>query len=596
MEAWIMTAFRETIGIALPSSETEFFSSGIDSLKAIQMRRLILKTLDLKGPRLSPNIVYEKANAGELARHLFALSQGEDIQLEDESILAQQLIEKYSVVERHRYRSGLDYSVNGDFLTGTTGSIGAHVLSQMLSNPTITKIYCPVRGSNPLQRVFASLSSRNLDVAEQHQHKIFAFESNDLNDPAFGLDPSTFALLKRECSLIVHIAWPVNFNLPLRSFEPHIRGLHNLLSLSTSVKRPQPARLFFASSISVALNSAASATVPNALQTDFRKVSPTGYARSKFVGEHVVCRAAGEAGADACVLRIGQVVGDTREGIWNDQEFLPMMIRSSLVLGPCSWLPVDTLATVILQLADTETLAPSSEPNHDAAVYNLVNPHTFSWGDLLDELHARGLRFSAKPFAEWLSLLNASASKDEEENNPAVKLLEYFKTNYLADAGNHSGDEGIRFDTSAAERKSRALREAPRCLEGGLLGMFVARWIKRWGWREGGFKGAKENGHNFAARNTEEDKNGTWGYRQLNSYLRTGSLLFKYWAFSSKSPGTLRGQSQTPDAKVGVEPQNRGALKKLAAITTKTSAILQSRLVEVNTIESARRSHTRLSE
>lgn len=114
MEAWIMTAFRETIGIALPSSETEFFSSGIDSLKAIQMRRLILKTLDLKGPRLSPNIVYEKANAGELARHLFALSQGEDIQLEDESILAQQLIEKYSVVERHRYRSGLDYSVNGD--------------------------------------------------------------------------------------------------------------------------------------------------------------------------------------------------------------------------------------------------------------------------------------------------------------------------------------------------------------------------------------------------------------------------------------------------------------------------------------------------
>ncbi|KAL8954438.1 MAG: hypothetical protein Q9193_007246, partial [Seirophora villosa] len=347
----------------------------------------------------------------------------------------------------------------------------------MLSNPTITKIYCPVRGSNPLQRVFTSLSSRNLAVAEQHQHKIFAFESSDLNDPAFGLDPSTFALLKRECSLIVHIAWPVNFNLPLRSFEPHIRGLHNLLSLSTSVKRPQPARLFFASSISVALNSAASATVPNALQTDFRKVSPTGYARSKFVGEYIVCRAASEGGANACVLRIGQVVGDTREGIWNDQEFVPMMIRTgpeNVVEeeeedAPCSWLPVDTLATVILQLADTETLAPSSEPNHDSRVYNLVNPHTFPWEDLLDELHARGLRFSSKPFAQWLSLLNASASKDEEENNPAIKLLEYFKTNYLPDDGNLSGDEGIRFDTSAAERKSLALREAPRCLEGGLL-------------------------------------------------------------------------------------------------------------------------------
>lgn len=50
------------------------------------------------------------------------------------------------------------------------------------------------------------------------------------------------------------------------------------------------------------------------------------------MGEHVVARAM-EMGARASVLRIGQVVGDTKWGLWNDGEFLPMVFRSSLVLG-----------------------------------------------------------------------------------------------------------------------------------------------------------------------------------------------------------------------------------------------------------------------
>lgn len=114
IEEWIMTTFRETIGITLPSSEADYFSSGVDSLKAIQMRRLIQKTLNLRGAILNPNIVYEKVNARGLARYLFALSQGEEIQQEDDSTLAQEYIEKYSVIEKHDYRNGLDYGVNGD--------------------------------------------------------------------------------------------------------------------------------------------------------------------------------------------------------------------------------------------------------------------------------------------------------------------------------------------------------------------------------------------------------------------------------------------------------------------------------------------------
>lgn len=159
----------------------------------------------------------------------------------------------------------------------------------------------------------------------------------------------------------------------------------------------------------------------------------------------------------------------------------------------CSWLPVDTLATVILDL--TKTLSSSSSSAHnDSPVYNLLNPHTFSWSELLQELHASGLHFTSKPFVEWLSLLKDSATKGEEADNPAVKLLEYFETNYSAQE-NLAG-EGIRFETGAAERDSLALKEAPRCIKGGLVRKFIGRWMERWG----GFGGGRVNGYRSAGK------------------------------------------------------------------------------------------------
>lgn len=50
-------------------------------------------------------------------------------------------------------------------LTGATGSIGAHTLAQMLKNGKVEKVYCLVRGTNPLQRIFDSLAERQLQVS-----------------------------------------------------------------------------------------------------------------------------------------------------------------------------------------------------------------------------------------------------------------------------------------------------------------------------------------------------------------------------------------------------------------------------------------------
>ena len=111
LENYLMTSFRETIGVPLESLETDFFSAGVDSMKAIQMKRIIERSLELNGKRLSPNIVSEKANAKELAQYLFALGKGEEPQRGDEFSLKRHLIDKFTGFQQHRSLTG---ATNGD--------------------------------------------------------------------------------------------------------------------------------------------------------------------------------------------------------------------------------------------------------------------------------------------------------------------------------------------------------------------------------------------------------------------------------------------------------------------------------------------------
>jgi thioester reductase-like protein len=112
------------------------------------------------------------------------------------------------------------------------------------------------------------------------------------------------------------------------------------------------------------------------------------YGRSKLVGERIVNRAR-HADARAYSLRIGQVSGHSTKGPWNDSEALPLMVRSSLTLGAlsdltktCSWIPVDKLALMALEIGAVCGSTPQGLQRDTAtSVYNLSNLNTFPWPD-----------------------------------------------------------------------------------------------------------------------------------------------------------------------------------------------------------------------
>ena len=302
-----------------------------------------------------------------------------------------------------------------------------------------------------MDRVLQSLKERGITLESSSEYKIVALSTN-FSQPDLGLTKEMMEQFKTEASLIFHLAWPVNFSIHLKSFEPHLAGLRTLLTLSLDVYRPEPARLFFASSISTAENTPPPALIADAPVDDFSHALDMGYAQSKLVGEHMVLNAA-RSGARSYVLRIGQIVGDLRSGSWNDNEYVPSMIRSALSMKAlpalneaCSWIPVDTLATAILEVSRTVQSAPKPcaiDSTNPPVVYNMCNPHLFSWDQLLEKVREAGLEFETVPYGDWMQLLRKSASNGDEKQNPAVKLLDHFELRYSMSNSTGVEDTGV---------------------------------------------------------------------------------------------------------------------------------------------------------
>ena len=122
----------------------------------------------------------------------------------------------------------------------------------------------------------------------------------------------------------------------LRSFTEHIQGLHNLIDLALSdCDRETPPILLFCSSTASVLGPSAKYPIAEEISRDPTSASPLGYSRSKWVAE-AICQKAHEDTRlrnRIGILRIGQLTGDTKDGIWNATEAWPMMLSSMRVTG-----------------------------------------------------------------------------------------------------------------------------------------------------------------------------------------------------------------------------------------------------------------------
>ena len=485
LETWLLHTFRD-LKVDLKDVKQDFFAAGVDSLQALRMLSIIKAQLDLNGSKLNMYSIYDTQNIQQLAQYLHRLRNGEDRQDSSNTAISTmcEMIDTYSRFDTHDGESPSP-TANSVLLTGGTGFLGSHLLDQLVQSSSVARVYCPVRASSPAEahkRLISSLAKRRLATSRQGLNKIHALHSD--------FSPSQLpSHLKAELSSrlthVIHCAWPVNFNIPLQAFEDHIRYLQGLLQLSLSTRSSTPAHLIFCSSISAASNHPS--PVPEAQLTTLDSAAPTGYGQSKLVAEKIIKIATEEAGAHATVLRIGQIVGDTVHGMWNENEAIPLMVRSAMSIHSlpaldeqCAWLPVDTVARSVLDFSGLNLHERDQGHEHTSSfpgkyVFNLVNPFTFSWkNDFLPALRAAGLQFETMSPEEWLRRLRDG--DQDLESNPALKLLEYWSRMIEVEGGYRQGPQGRkvrgnspRFDTALAENKSTILRSNDHISMDGLV-------------------------------------------------------------------------------------------------------------------------------
>lgn len=432
------------------------FERGMDSLCVtviVQRLRAALASCgaDLNLGSIDSRLVYSAPSIGQMTEALIALVEKRNgVHAEDTSTSSQrqrrmeEILLKYSKDIPSKPAS--NGSVNGSaahtkpwsvILTGTTGSLGSYLLATLESLPKsqVAKIFCLNRSADSQQRQKKLSLSRGLNASWEDGRVEFLHA--DFSQPDFGLGAETYARLLDEATVIIHSAWKVDFNLTIESFEPQIRGVRNFLDFSFSSKNHAP--FIFVSSISTALGwltKNPKSAVPESIIRDFDAPEDLGYGESKYVSELLVEKFTNATGITTAIFRTGQIAGPlSKSGSWNKHEWFPSILASSKhlqvlpsTLGSMEtidWIPVDRLASIMIELTETLLHKPASSQTH---VYNLVNRNVTAWSSLLPSIQQPLKIPRTLPLQDWVLELEKSATENFAiDRNPAVKLLDFFR-------------------------------------------------------------------------------------------------------------------------------------------------------------------------
>lgn len=387
-------------------------------------------------------------------------------------------------------------------LIGSTGALGANMLSVLLAVDSVSHVYCLNRA--PDSGTLQVARNKALGLNTTLSGTRVTFLTNDFSSPDTShIPPSHYAAVTSAVTLIIHAAWPVDFNLPLASFSPSLDSISSLARLTgSSQHRPS---IIFISSIASVLNYPR-APIPSAIITSPSAPARTGYGESKYIAEQLLAYGARQYGMRVTILRLGQISGPAHNsnGNWTSREWLPSLVLSSRYLRklPASlggggreedrvpqkaapagidWMPIDELAEALVESAiaarknDREHV---SGEGREPRVLNMRNPHQTSWAALLPSIkavfEARGETATVVAYTEWLEALQTSASVALESGmehvaNPAIRLVGFFEE--VAERGTET-----RLEIGKALAVSPALAGMSR-VDGGMMTRWVEGWI-----------------------------------------------------------------------------------------------------------------------
>lgn len=219
--------------------DTNLFSYGVDSVAGMQVRYGMRQLLPQSAKQLPLNVVEDCGTVARLAEYVVKQRHGQELDdEEDEHEVMLRLVDQCSKFEQRPQKplsNGDDSGAKATLehqdnekdggkdvivLTGATGALGAHILALYREMNSVAKIYCLVRGADEnasRERVSKALEQRGLRSLAAKDAKVEILQAS-LGQPRLGLSDRNYERVAAEVSIVMHVAWSVNFRMRLRSF------------------------------------------------------------------------------------------------------------------------------------------------------------------------------------------------------------------------------------------------------------------------------------------------------------------------------------------------------------------------------------------
>ncbi|QMW39273.1 hypothetical protein G4B11_002553 [Aspergillus flavus] len=402
-----------------------------------------------------------------------------------------------SLVQKHTHDFAVPTSLpisqtNNDsfrcvLVTGATGSLGSHLVAHFAAQPDVRKVIClnRVSGSDATTRQLKALQSRGLQLNQNILLKIEAIETNSAA-PMLGLSGNEYQHLVNCVTDVAHNAWAMSMTRPARGFEPQFKALRNLIDLCRDAACHRRAGMEkigfqFVSSVSVVgchpfLTN--EAWVPEQ-RVNVASALPMGYADAKLICEKMLDETLHRYPDHfrTMAVRVGQISGSKVNGYWNPVEHLVHLIKSSQSLGVLpdldgvlSWCPVNDVASTLGDL-----LLGCNTPAYP--IYHIENPIRQPWPEMISILSdALDIpRTNIIPYGEWLQRVSNCPPSIPASENPAVRLVDFFQTDFL-----RMSCGGMILDTTHSKEHSTTLRSL-----GPIDRELVMKYIRAW--KDSGF-------------------------------------------------------------------------------------------------------------